>query len=57
MRQGQGRGISEAEKTELWDRWQRGEPLKAIGRAFGNAISNDKRGVRAILSCTLGYGT
>jgi hypothetical protein len=24
-----------AEKTELWDRWQRGESLKAIGRAFG----------------------
>ena len=29
-----GRGFSAAEKTELWDRWQRGESLKAIGRAF-----------------------
>jgi hypothetical protein len=30
------RGFTAAEKTELWDRWQRGESLKAIGRAFGN---------------------
>jgi IS30 family transposase len=29
------RGFTAAEKTELWDRWQRGESLKAIGRAFG----------------------
>ena len=29
------RGFTVAEKTELWDRWQRGESLKAIGRAFG----------------------
>lgn len=29
------RGFSLAERTELWDRWQRGESLKAIGRAFG----------------------
>ena len=28
------RGFTAAEKTELWDRWQRGESLKAIGRAF-----------------------
>ena len=28
-----------AEKTELWDRWQRGESLKAIGRAFGKPSS------------------
>jgi hypothetical protein len=25
------RGFTAAEKTELWDRWQRGESLKAIG--------------------------
>jgi hypothetical protein len=31
-----GRGFTAAEKTQLWDRWQRGESLKAIGRAFGN---------------------
>ena len=29
-----------AEKTELWDRWQRGESLKAIGRAFGKPSSS-----------------
>ena len=29
------RGFAAAEKTELWDRWKRGESLKAIGRAFG----------------------
>ena len=40
MRQGQGRGFSAAEKTELWDRWQRGESLKAIGRAFGKPSSS-----------------
>src|SRR4029450_11141069 len=28
------RGFTAAEKTELWDRWKRGESLKAIGRAF-----------------------
>src|SRR5258706_11401319 len=28
------RGFTGAEKTELWDRWKRGESLKAIGRAF-----------------------
>ena len=31
------RGFTAAEKTELWDRWKRGESLKAIGRAFGNS--------------------
>ena len=31
------RGFTAAEKTELWDRWQRGEQLKAIGRAFGKS--------------------
>ena len=33
------RGFTATEKTELWDRWQRGEPLKAIGRAFGKPSS------------------
>src|SRR5262249_30335374 len=35
MHRGYFRGLTAAEKTELWDRWQRGESLKAIGRAFG----------------------
>ena len=38
MCQGYRRGFTAAEKTELWDRWQRGESLKAIGRAFGPAL-------------------
>ena len=36
MRERKRRGFTSAEKTELWDRWQRGESLNAIGRAFGN---------------------
>ena len=34
------RGFAAAEKTELWDRWKRGESLKAIGRAFGKQSSS-----------------
>src|ERR1700693_5246339 len=34
------RGFTAAEKTELWDRWNRGESLKAIGRAFGKQSSS-----------------
>lgn len=29
------RGFTEAEKVELWERWQRGESTEVIGRAFG----------------------
>src|SRR2546428_13944836 len=34
------RGFTAAEKTELRDRWKRGESLKAIGRAFGKPSSS-----------------
>src|ERR1700687_388763 len=34
------RGFTAAEKTKLWDRWKRGESLKAIGRAFGKPSSS-----------------
>ncbi len=34
------RGFTTAEKTELWDRWQLGESLKSIGRAFGKDSSS-----------------
>src|SRR6202171_2180294 len=34
------RGFTAAEKTEVWDRWKRGESLKAIGRAFGKPSSS-----------------
>jgi hypothetical protein len=40
MRHGNVRGFTAAEKTELWDRWRRGESLKAIGRAFGKPSSS-----------------
>src|SRR6266403_486344 len=40
MDQGFRRGFTAAEKAELWDRWQRGESLKAIGRAFGKPSSS-----------------
>ena len=33
-------GFSALEKEEVWDRWQRGESLKAIGRAFGKPSSS-----------------
>ncbi len=34
------RGYTVAEKTEMWDRWQRGESLRSIGRAFGKQSSS-----------------
>ena len=40
MKQRYRRGFSAVEKTELWDRWQRGESLKAIGRAFDKPSSS-----------------
>ncbi len=40
MRQRNGRGFSSAEIVELWDRWQRGESQKEIGRAFGKPSSS-----------------
>src|SRR5271155_4805668 len=40
MDQGFRRGFTATEKRELWDRWQRGESLKAIGRAFDKPSSS-----------------
>jgi hypothetical protein len=40
MGQGLRRGFEAAEKAKLWDCWQRGESLKAIGRAFGKPSSS-----------------
>jgi IS30 family transposase len=34
------RGFTAAEKAEMWDRWQRGESLSSIGRAFGKESSS-----------------
>jgi len=36
----QRRRFSAAESAEIWDRWQRGEALKLIGRAFGRNSSS-----------------
>lgn len=35
-----GRGFNAVAKKELWDRWRRGESLKAIGRASGKPSSS-----------------
>jgi len=40
MKQRNRRGFSTAEKTELWDRWQRGESMRSIGRVFGKPSSS-----------------
>ncbi len=40
MKRRYGYGFTAARKTELWDRWQRGESLSAIGRAFGKPSSS-----------------
>ena len=32
-------GFTAAQKAELWERWRKGESLKAIGRAFGKPSS------------------
>ncbi len=57
MRQRKRRGFTAAEKTELWDRWQRGESLNGIGRAFGKPSSSiyahvsPRGGIRPALRC------
>ena len=33
-------GFSAAQSAELWDRWQKGEGLKSIGRSFGKSSSS-----------------
>jgi IS30 family transposase len=40
MRESKRWGFTTAEKAELWERWQRGESLKAIGRAFNKPSSS-----------------
>ncbi len=37
---GQRRRFSAGESAEIWDRWQRGEALKLIGRVFGKNSSS-----------------
>jgi hypothetical protein len=33
-------GLYSGRETEVWDRWQQGESLKAIGRSFGKPSSS-----------------
>jgi hypothetical protein len=33
-------GFTSAERTEMWDRWQLGEPMTAIGREFAKHSSS-----------------
>jgi hypothetical protein len=40
MGRGYRRGFTVVEQSELWDRWQGGESLKAIGRVFGKPSSS-----------------
>jgi hypothetical protein len=40
MERRHGTGFNAVTKEELWDRWRRGESLKAIGRAFGKPSSS-----------------
>ena len=57
MVQSYRRGLTAAQKTELWDRWQRGESLKAIGRAFGKPSSSIYRLVSPHGGITARYST
>ena len=40
MRQRKRRGFTDAQKTDLWNQWQQGLSLKAIGRALGKHSSS-----------------
>ncbi len=43
MKQGLRRGYTAAEKTELWDRWQRGEGLLGNSSGLNRVSSNTYR--------------
>jgi IS30 family transposase len=40
MQKGMRFGFTEAEKAEVWDRWERGETQNAIGRVFGKGSAS-----------------
>lgn len=40
MNPNQTYGLTDSQKAELWDRWQQGQTLKTIGRAFGKPSSS-----------------
>ncbi|MGF7151969.1 hypothetical protein FHS96_005637 [Sphingomonas zeicaulis] len=43
---------SAAQRAEIWDRWQRGESMKSIGRRFDRQSSS----IFSVLSPSAGYG-
>lgn len=40
MNPNQTYGLTDAQKQQMWDRWQQGETLKSIGRTFGKPSSS-----------------
>ena len=40
-------GFTPAQKTELWERWRRGEQMKSIGREFGKPSSSIFKHIRS----------
>ena len=40
-------GFTQAQKTELWERWRRGEQMKSIGREFGKPSSSIFKHIRS----------
>ena len=40
-------GFTQALKTELWERWRRGEQVKSIGREFGKPSSSIFKHIRS----------
>ena len=40
-------GFTPAQKTELWERWRRGEQMKSIGRVFGKPSSSIFKHIRS----------
>lgn len=39
-------GFTQAQKTELWERWRRGEQIKSIGRELCNFTLLDASSVK-----------
>lgn len=42
--------FTDKQKSEIWDRWQRGESMSSIGRVFDRASSS----IYPLLACTGG---
>ena len=49
-------GFTAQQSAELWERWKKGEGLKAIGRVFGKPSSRSERRDKAAPSSTISVG-